>query len=79
MMPQFSAKFTNDRFGSLRLRDRLHDRRSGMGRLGRVASLAKPATQLLKSGVSVGFFSKHKAFIEPVQHFSLNPAYPVWA
>ncbi|MFT5871042.1 MAG: hypothetical protein ACI8TF_003174 [Paracoccaceae bacterium] len=52
---------------------------AALGRLGRVASLAKPASQLLKSGVSVGFFSKHKAFIEPVQHFSLNPAYPVWA
>lgn len=31
-MLQFSAKFTNDRFGALRLQDRWHHRRSGMGR-----------------------------------------------
>ena len=45
----------------------------------RVAGFATPATQLLKSGVSVWFFSLRQAFLKPVQHFTLNPAHPVRA
>ena len=35
--------------------------------------------QILKSGVSVWFFSLRQALLKPFQHFTFNPAHPVRA